>query len=519
MGDVRGRPPLPCHSPKVTDPHRNARDIVRLIQCPLCHLPLRNPLALPCGNSICRACLPDLHARANISYPSTQNRAEGFTCPFDECRKDHSLNDCSQDVTLSKVLDRVSIEVAHNRPLTTDTPTLLDERPHWKNTVANATKERRFPRSKVLNGGRLVATYTMVEIGELMYDSEVAYQTMSPTGDTFEHLDIVMLNHLKEAAKAELDCQICYTLMLDPLTTTCGHTFCRKCIARQFDHSQSCPICRRTLSMPPGVKNVPSNYRLSMLLDTLCPDLVVAKMAVIAQDEGLMFGDKCVPLFVCTLAYPEMPTFLHIFEPRYRLMIRRAIESGDSKFGMLMYNGAAEPQGDLGITEFMQYGTLLHINNVEMMQDGRSLIETRGVSRFRVQGWKMLDGYIVGNIQRIDDISLAEEEQIEAAETTTILPARIDPLDQVDSLTTHDLLKIGTDFITRMRAASAPWLHERVLASYGSPPDDPALFPYWFASVIPIVNHEKYQLLPTKSIRERLKVTARWVRRIEAQRW
>lgn len=186
---------------------------------------------------------------------------------------------------------------------------------------------------------------------------------------------------------------------------------------------------------------------------------------------------------------------------------------------MLMYNRRGLPQGDLGTTPFMLYGTLLHINSIQLLSDGRSLIETHGVSRFRVKDWGQLDGYIVGNVERVDDISFAEEEQIEANETSGPPPALNDLIGQLNHTSTQDLLKICRDFIARMQAASAPWLHENVLASYGSPPDDAALFPYWFASILPINDDEKYKLLPTTSVRERLKITARWVRRLEAHRW
>lgn len=37
------------------------------------------------------------------------------------------------------------------------------------------------------------------------------------------------------------------------------------------------------------------------------------------------------------MAYPGMPCPLHIFEPRYRLMMRRCIETGTRKFGMCTY--------------------------------------------------------------------------------------------------------------------------------------------------------------------------------------
>lgn len=497
------------------DPHLDARQIVRLVQCRQCSLPLRNPMTLPCGHSICRTCLPALHKRENISYPLLPSRQEGFTCPFEVCGQDHSLGDCSQDVTLSKVVDRVSIEVAGYRPKVTDTPMLLDERLRWKNII-DSSKEKDLARSRILHGGRLVATYTMAEIGELRYDSEVSYQTMSPTGDNYERLDHAFLEHLREATRNEMDCQVCYSMILDPVTTTCGHTFCRKCVARVLDHSSFCPACRRTLLMPPGAQSVPTNKRLMELMMKICPEHLAARVEAASQEE--MPRGHPLPLFVCTLAYPAMPTFLHVFEPRYRLMIRRVIENGERKFGMIPHNVRGEPQGDLGVTPFMQYGTVLQIVNIQLFPDGRSIIETVGTTRFKVKDWNMHDGYCVADVERIDDMSLADEEHIEATEVSSSSPAH-DLVGQLNCMSTRELLQIGTGFIARMRAASASWLQDNVLASHGTPPDDPALFPFWFATILPISMAEKYKLLPTTSVRERLKITARWVRKIEAQRW
>lgn len=431
---------------------------------------------------------------------------------------EHSLADCNQDVTLNKVMDRISVEVVRSRRLNVDTPISLEEiLPPRDNIYDGVNADAR--RSRILNGGRLLSTYTMVELGELGYNSEVAYKSMSPSGDEYQQLDKAMLDQLKESAKNELDCQVCYGMMLDPLTTTCGHSFCRKCVARVLDHSRLCPVCRRILLMRPGVQHEVGNTRLWNLLLQLYYDQVALRAEAAMQEELSVQGQRSVPLFPCTLSYPGMPTFLHIFEPRYRLMIRRAVENGDNKFGMMMYNHRGLPQGDLGPTDFMLFGTLLHIVSVQMLPDGRSLIETRGLWRFRVTDWGMLDGYIVGNIERYDDVSLAEEEHLENAETSMPVTPGNDVAAQLNRASTSDLLKIGTDFVSRMRAASAPWLHERVIASYGPPPNDPAVFPYWFASILPIVDEEKYKLLPTTSVRERLKITARWVRRIEAQQW
>lgn len=46
--------------------------------------------------------------------------------------------------------------------------------------------------------------------------------------------------------------------------------------------------------------------------------------------------NKNVPIFVCTMAFPTVPCPLHIFEPCYRLMIRRCMEAGTKCFGMCL---------------------------------------------------------------------------------------------------------------------------------------------------------------------------------------
>lgn len=46
---------------------------------------------------------------------------------------------------------------------------------------------------------------------------------------------------------------------------------------------------------------------------------------------------KNIPIFVCTMSFPGIPCPLHVFEPRYRLMIRRCQESGSRRFGMCIY--------------------------------------------------------------------------------------------------------------------------------------------------------------------------------------
>ncbi|GAB7363162.1 hypothetical protein MBLNU230_g3446t1 [Neophaeotheca triangularis] len=162
---------------------------------------------------------------------------------------------------------------------------------------------------------------------------------------------------------------------------------------------------------------------------------------------------------------------------------------------------------------------MLRIVNAQVMPDGTSLIETRGTSRFRVRAHGTLDGYSVGNVELTEDVPLTEEERMEALETCLPPAAENDIMGQINRMPTRTLLALGHEFVARMQGRSANWLQQRVLDIHGQPPDDAALFPYWFASVLPINDEEKYKLLGTSTVRERLKITAMWIRRIESQRW
>ncbi|KAI9167503.1 LON peptidase N-terminal domain and RING finger protein [Paramyrothecium foliicola] len=384
------------------------------------------------------------------------------------------------------------------------------------------------------SGGRLVATWTLVEGGHLTYDDEVSYTDLSaPSADRMGDFEGQVLQKARDAARTEMDCQVCYALFYDPLTTGCGHTFCRSCLHRILDHSAYCPVCRRKLAINPLLNrgSCPSNEGLGRIIEAFWLDELSSRRTALAAEEAERYREFDTPLFVCTLSFPMMPTFLHVFEPRYRLMIRRALE-GNGTFGMVLpryARGADE-------ADFYELGTLLRIVNIQPLPDGRSLVETRGLSRFRVLAHGSVDGYLVGRTERIDDVSLEEEEAMEAAEVIPEPdeeddladgvdkgtggpeePIRIpETIQSLDVMSTQRLMAVATAFVAKMRAQSVPWLTQRMLEMY---PEDPAVFPWWFASMLPVKDLEKYRLLATTSVRERLKICCAWIIEWERSRW
>lgn len=493
------------------DAFRDARAIIRLLQCPECSRPLKRPVSLPCGNSMCYACLPQFYERQHISYPNTPDRQFGFLCPFERCGAEHAKGDFSVDFTLKRVLDIVNTELQRFMPFQEDITVTIDEFDD-----SEEESEKYITRSVSIPGGRLAATYTYAECGNLPFNMELSYRS---AGKDLSQLDRAMLIHIKDKIKPEMQCLVCYALYLDPVTTVCGHTFCRKCLERVLDHSQMCPVCRKIQNISTTFLQFQlSNQQLTGVLVGLFPDEVTQRMAMGSLEDkvGALDMELPTPLFICTLSFPKMPTFLHIFEPRYRLMIRRAL-LGDRRFGMVLPNRTGGAQGELGDCGFLQFGTLLEIKSHRLLPDGRSWIETVGISRFKVRRWGYRDDYIVSEVETVDDLPYFEEELAEALETSpdaALTSSLYQPLNQVS---TSQLFQTVQDFVEKMQCNSASWLHQRIINIYGLPPEDAATFPYWLASVLPIAEAEKYRLLSCSTVRGRLKIVVEWISKIEDQ--
>ncbi|XP_067220845.1 E3 ubiquitin-protein ligase TRIM39-like [Chanodichthys erythropterus] len=54
----------------------------------------------------------------------------------------------------------------------------------------------------------------------------------------------------------ELQCSICLDVFTDPVSTPCGHNFCKSCLNECWDNSQiySCPLCKETFRRRPDLK-------------------------------------------------------------------------------------------------------------------------------------------------------------------------------------------------------------------------------------------------------------------------
>jgi hypothetical protein len=280
-------------------------------------------------------------------------------------------------------------------------------------------------------------------------------------------------------SESDFECALCCNLYFDPITTDCGHTVCRICLIRSLEVKQQCPLCRQSLTI--DATSHPTTTVLANLIQRLFPQTYAARKEesfvettrrVKAPRYGIFQSHS--PIF------PGAPIQLHIFEPRYRVMINRALLSsrafillckedqpipdvpmlganpeGEGNAHPAAIGGAAAapvlggggvhfndplrlhlpfdapiPPPPVRITDG-SVGCLVRILRCQAHADGRSFVEAVGGQRVRVVGVREEDeaafGLLSAEVRVIEDVPEAEADAqqpvIEEADPAASIPA------------------------------------------------------------------------------------------------
>lgn len=158
-----------------------------------------------------------------------------------------------------------------------------------------------------------------------------------------------------------------------------------------------------SFSSPPS-PSPPASFSLSRKCVTRFLDIAMQQFIPVAYKKRQIQeieNEPSVPIFICTTAFPNVPCPLFVYESRYRLMIRRAIESGEKQFGI------AQPHS--GRQRYSDFGTMLDIRDCVLLRDGCSILSTVGCRRFRVIARKDKDGYDTAKVEYIDDEPVSKD--------------------------------------------------------------------------------------------------------------
>ncbi|KAF7644249.1 hypothetical protein LDENG_00225160 [Lucifuga dentata] len=281
----------------------------------------------------------------------------------------------------------------------------------------------------------------------------------------------------------DMECSLCMRLFYEPVATPCGHTFCLKCLERCLDHNPNCPLCKENLSEYLATRGYNKTLLMEEVLQRYLGDELAERKKIHEEEmKELSNLNQEVPIFVCTMAFPTIPCPLHVFEPRYRLMIRRSMETGTKQFGMCI---ADELKG------FADYGCMLQVRDVKFFPDGRSVVDTIGGSRFKVLSHGQRDGYHTAKIEHLEDKKVEEEELVEL-------------------LKLHDAVyDQANGWFTSLKDN----MKSQILSHFGHLPSkdpDPQASPsgpawcWWLLAVLPLENRAQLTILSMTSLKDRL---------------
>uniref|UniRef100_A0A3B4BDP6 Uncharacterized protein n=1 Tax=Periophthalmus magnuspinnatus TaxID=409849 RepID=A0A3B4BDP6_9GOBI len=469
-----------------------ALEVLDLFSCRLCRCLLHDPTTLECGHTFCKRCQDERSAQ-----DCAQCKAKAPPGPSPQRR----IN-----VVLSGLLDKLFSTESRARRL------WVEGELQWKN---QNLKDALDKYNAAVELGKSNAGFALRSLPT--YSSVCGFQAITAVPHCHSKAHYLKATALTQASrtdealqeyflcvalkpdwtKVKLEAQkvistsaqtllatlILCRLFYEPVTTPCGHTFCLKCLERCLDHNPNCPLCKENLSEYLANRGYNKTLLMEEVLQRYLGDELADRKKIHEEEmKELSNLNQEVPIFVCTMAFPTIPCPLHVFEPRYRLMIRRSMETGTKQFGMCI---ADDLKG------FADYGCMLQVRDVKFFPDGRSVVDTIGVSRFKVLSHGQRDGYNTAKIEYLEDKKVEGDELLEL-------------------LKLHDAVyEQANSWFTSLRDN----MKSQILSHFGQlPTKDPdpqasssgPAWCWWLLAVLPLENRAQLTILAMTSLKDRL---------------
>ncbi|KAJ3015509.1 UNVERIFIED_CONTAM: LON peptidase N-terminal domain and RING finger protein 1 [Siphonaria sp. JEL0065] len=161
---------------------------------------------------------------------------------------------------------------------------------------------------------------------------------------------------LLQTLQKEVECCLCCSLFVQPVTAPCGHTFCRQCAIDARNRCRpACPVCRKPLPNDVFFRKRPTNKLIAKTVEWVkaCTDTPLSRPPSSLRNSPSSSALQCfinslprysptqppsgppklpknqfiIPIFVsCKTIMPGIPCFMQLFEPRYRTMIAKILE-------------------------------------------------------------------------------------------------------------------------------------------------------------------------------------------------
>ncbi|KAI7865515.1 PUA-like domain-containing protein [Spinellus fusiger] len=336
-----------------------------------------------------------------------------------------------------------------------------------------------------------------------------------------QHNDIYCLSsHLV------LECHCCSHIVNDPITTHCGHTFCRLCVLQMKVSTGNCLTCSRPLPNYIKLESQAYNYTLESVKYALktTGSLPYYNTMNTSHLSSASWQESDITLFAHNnIILPHQASRLAVFTPQQLHQLRRAIVPSSR------YNGICLAVVHKGLPNVAHYGTLVKVISVEHRQDA-IILDIIGLERFKVNSYYSENDLMIANIEVQNDeeytsqqsrgIYCDDNEYIQALSAFGFISPTNNTANNIHqqilsmasashatslNLSTEGLL--GSVWFKNMQSLHGP------LPS----PKEKSRLCWWVAAVLPSSAAEKYALLCIESQAERLEVLSRSLTQLENQ--
>ncbi|KAG1461468.1 hypothetical protein G6F56_005724 [Rhizopus delemar] len=194
-----------------------------------------------------------------------------------------------------------------------------------------------------------------------------------------------LYNNNQKVEKSLFDCSICYSPLIDPITTSCGHTFCKLCLNHLMQQSKHCPICR---------------YQLSYLgkVNTL---LALWYSFLFEPEKPATTNLPIIQLTTSSLLFPSQTSVIHL-SGSTRL---QALFNSSHRYAICLFSKDST-------NSFYEYGTMIKLTHVDISSDiSHIVIQALGLFRVKINqlSFDEPNHCYHGDISRLDD---REESEI-----------------------------------------------------------------------------------------------------------
>ena len=220
---------------------------------------------------------------------------------------------------------------------------------------------------------------------------------------------------------------------------------------------------------------------------------------------------------------------LHIFEPRYRALVKHCLDDG-SPFGIVLIRDGREVGG--GPTSIATVGTVAEIREAGKFSDGRYELLVVGVRRFRIESVIVgREPYLIGQVEEVEelvgDMALARDLTDRVTQRFVRYLALLQPVDgeDADEIDVQVELELEDDAPEPALGSTAGDLvddksesadeRDRLdrVARNVAIPDDPTILSYLLSGIIQVDQPRRQDLLEASTTEARLRELIRLIDR------